>query len=116
MPDFTIKANDTRPAIEITLQRQGVAAGLASTAATPFIASLVKLLGKSQTVPAHTFVGTMSIASAAGGLVRYTWLAADTQYGAEVFDMECEVTWSDGGKETFPEDTYLTLDVKADLG
>lgn len=121
--DFTIKRNDTRPIIEIALTRATVMAPgsivqvpalLASQAAWPLIASQVKLLGK-LTQPLSTFGGPMSIASALGGVVRYAWQAVDTDQEG-IFQSECEVTYSDGGIETFPEDGYLSINIVADLG
>lgn len=109
--------------IEVTLTRAttmapgsviDVPAQLASTAAWPLTASQVLLIGMVQ--PAGATLGsTMTIASAAGGLVRYTWQPADTDT-AGLFDAECQVLYSDGGIETFPEDGYISIDIKADLG
>lgn len=116
MADFTIKRGDTRPAIEITLKRGANPVGLASTAATPFTASLVKLIAKIDAPgPSAGFSGTMSQASAAGGVCRYTLLSGDSAT-AGMMNGEAQVTWSDGGIETFPEEGYFTINITQDLG
>lgn len=114
MPDFTIKQNDTRPAIEIAITRNSTPVTLASTVTIPLTPSRILLRCKSETNPAHKITGTMTIASANGGVARYTWQTGDTA-NAEPHNMEVETLWSDGGIETFPEDGYLSLNIVAEL-
>lgn len=113
--DFTLKRGDTRPVIDIPIDRGGTPVPLASTAAQPLTPSRILLLTKLNSDHTGGIAGTMTVASAAGGVPRYTWQGNDTAT-VGLYDMEVEVLWSDGGIETFPEDAYLSLDIKQDLG
>lgn len=55
------------------------------------------------------------IVSAAAGTVRYDWAANDTRV-AGTFNAEFEIEWSDGRKQTVPNDGYLTVSIERDLG
>jgi hypothetical protein len=48
------------------------------------------------------------------GVVRYDWVTADTDTEG-AYNCEVEVTFSNGAVETFPNSTYLRVDVLADL-
>lgn len=55
-------------------------------------------------------IGSASIISGAIGLVQYDWATADTtQYG--VFQGEWRVTFTNGKKITFPNDSYITFEI-----
>lgn len=116
MADFTIKRGDTRPAMDVPIDRGGVPVALASTSQSPLTPSRILMLARPNANHAGAGItGTMSVASAAGGVPRYTWLGGDTATSA-MYDFEVEVVWSDGGIETFPEGGYLSLDITEDLG
>ncbi len=51
---------------------------------------------------------------AANGVVRYTWLPADTDT-AGLFNASWQVTYSDGKIETFPNHGYLRVRIDAKL-
>lgn len=48
------------------------------------------------------------------GNVIYNWVAADLNT-AGTYQAEVEVTWSNGQKQTFPANGYLTINVVADI-
>ena len=48
------------------------------------------------------------------GQVEYSWAAGDTDTSG-VYDVEIQVTYSDGTVETFPNDGYHELRVLEDL-
>jgi len=48
------------------------------------------------------------------GKVEYRWQAGDTDT-IGTYDCEFEVTFTDGGVQTFPPDKYLTVEVVAEL-
>ena len=54
------------------------------------------------------------VGPAVDGRVRYTWTGTDTDT-AEDYDAEFEVTWSSGGKTTFPNFGYFRVKVKKQL-
>lgn len=92
MTDFTIKKNDTRPVLEATL-----------TAAD---GSAIDLTGATcrfhmATPSAVKIDAVADVHDAAGGIVRYTWQEGDTDTSGR-FQAEIEVTYADGGVETFP--------------
>lgn len=58
--------------------------------------------------------GTATLEDAAGGVVSYTWAAADLDTPG-TYDAEWEVTYAGGAKQTFPSDRYLRIVVLDDL-
>lgn len=106
MADFTIKRHDTLPALQATLKRDGVAIDLTTAVS-------VKLIMKPQ-AGGSVVTGTCTITTPASGLVTYNWISADTAV-AGVYDLEFEITWPASKKETVPNDSEKTVDVRADL-
>jgi hypothetical protein len=49
------------------------------------------------------------------GVVQYTWVVGDTDELGK-FDVEFELVWEDGGKETVPNETFFEVIVGTDLG
>lgn len=54
------------------------------------------------------------IGSATSGIVQYDWEAADTTT-VDTYQAEFEVKYSDGSIETFPNNSYITVEVTDDL-
>jgi hypothetical protein len=100
--DFTIKANDRLPAIQATLSAD-------LTTATG-----VKFIMKTATGSTIKVNSTAIIVTPASGVVRYDWLAVDTDTPGKYL-AEWEVTWTGGKKQTFPTLTFHAIDVLADL-
>jgi hypothetical protein len=107
VPDFTIKQHDTRPIIQVNLAVGGSLVNLTTATSVSFI--MAPALGGAATIDAAA-----TIDDAATGLVSYTWAAGDTDTVGS-FDAEWEVLWSDGSKQTFPTDSYLSIEIVADL-
>lgn len=107
MADFTIKAFDRLPSIQATFSSAGAPVDL--TAATA-----VKFIMRPTSGGATKVNAAATIVTPTGGVVRYDWLAADTNTPGS-FQAEWEVTWTGGKKQTFPTTTYHTVDVLADL-
>lgn len=104
MPDHKMKQHDTRPPIRATLTNFGPLSG----ASVKFIMRL-----KGSTTPKVNTNGVIEDPDA--GVVRYDWTAADTDLAGS-FDAEWQVTYGDGGKETFPGDeTYNRVVISPDL-
>jgi hypothetical protein len=112
MADFTIKQHDTRPAWTVQLKDDldGTPSNINLTTAAG-----VRFLMRSQTAPGALKVnGTCAITNASTGTISYTFVAADTDtVGA--FNVEVEITWSDGGVQTVPNTGYWTVQVVDDL-
>jgi hypothetical protein len=99
-----MKQHDTRPAVRAQLANYALLTG----ASVKFI---MKLSGNTQ--PKVNALAVFE--DPALGNVRYDWTAADTDL-AGTFDAEWQVTYSDGGVETFPGDeTYNTVIISPDL-
>lgn len=106
----TWKTGDTYPPLTATLQQAAGASVIPLTGA-----SSVKLIAKSTTAqPAVVLTGMMSIASAAGGYVTYSWGPSDT-WIADTYNAEFEILWQAGGTETVPNDSYDQFVFKASL-
>lgn len=112
MADVDIKRGDTWPPVDAVLSDQSGPIDLTT-------ASSVKLLFKTVT-GSTTYTRTCTITNALAGAVRYSWVAGDAATGptsvVNSFNIEWEITWSDGGITTVPNVGYKTLSVTADLG
>jgi hypothetical protein len=110
--DFVLKGHDTRPTLRVTLKEGDPAA---PTAVDLTSATSVKLLMKP--IPSGTVISRSGafVSPRTGGQVDFTFQAADTATAGD-YNGEVEVTWSDGGIETFPNSTYLAITIMADLG
>jgi hypothetical protein len=103
--DWILKRGDTRPPLTAQLVDDNGAIDLTSLTS-------VKLLMKlGQTVVS----APVTVVDALTGRVQCTWLPAHTNT-AGVYNAEFEITWSDGGIETIPNDSYFTIEIFQDLG
>ena len=106
MMAFTIKQNDTSPAIQATLKN--------------YSGNPVNLLGATVRFHMKTLDGTikvdrtMTITSAANGVVTYSWQSGDTSTAGTYF-AEFEVTYSDLSVETFPNTGNLPIVITPEL-
>lgn len=120
MADFTIKRNDTAPAmaVQLTDTVNGVTTPIDLTAATGV--KLIMRLASAQTGTkvnaACTFVDKPT------GKILYQWVTADTDTDGTYY-AEFQITWTNGTKETVPNDTvsggnapYYTVEITKDLG
>lgn len=100
-----VKRGDTQP-LDRTLKRGGSAIDL--TAATVEF-------HMTQREGSKEVSGACSLLSAAAGQVRFTWGGTDTDTVGD-YDVEWEVTYSNGKVETVPNFGYADLRVVQDLG
>lgn len=109
MADFTIKQGDTSPAIKSQLSADGSSIDLFNVTEVRF------LMKKSGTLVVDDDTnGAVSITDAANGIVKYEWQSGDTD-NLSAHEAEWEVEYSDGTKETFPNDDYIKIKIKPDL-
>lgn len=99
MATFTLKRGDTAPALRYALLPEIVDLTGAS------VVFIMDGLGRA---PA-------SVVSAAPPVVQYDWQPGDTDR-AGVRRAEFEVTYPDGGIETWPNAGYLLVNIVEDLG
>lgn len=107
MADFTMKANDTRPAIQATL----------SAAATDVITSVKFLMSDSTGTLKVNAAGSIVTQPSAtsGGVVKYQWQAADVNTAGN-YRGEFQVTFNDSRIETYPNSSYIAISILPDLG
>ncbi len=104
---FYVKQNDTSPAMLATLQdAEGNAVNLTGATVRFHMRSVG---GGNPVVDAAATVVT-----AASGIVRYNWVAADTDT-VGTYQAEFEVTYADASIETFPNDGYIVVQIIDDI-
>lgn len=113
---ITMKQHDTRPKQEIGLLEPDPADITTTQVVDLTDASSAKLIVAVPGAGSDSFESVLAFASdRTTGVVIWTPISTDTategQYNAEV-----EITWSDDGVETYPNDGYFTIQINADLG
>lgn len=110
--DFEMQRHDRLPSIQATLS-----ADLTGAASVKFI------MRKASADWVPDFTGgvspkvnaTATIVTPASGVVRYDWLAIDTDTAGSYVG-QWQVTWTAGSKpQSFPTKTYHTILIRADL-
>lgn len=107
MATYTIKKNDTYPSLSLVVKNNGTPLNITAAASAKVIIK--------PTTGGAALTFTAAITDAVNGEVTYVWQTGDTAT-AGVYDMEVEITWAAGGIQTFPNDSYESLEIKADLG
>jgi len=108
MADFSIKQNDTLPALNVQLL--GVDSSIFGIPEDASIRFVMRRQNNKQIVINTTNV---QVIDAANGVVSYRWLPTDTA-NEGLFDMEFELTVG-GQRITFPNSTYRVCEIVADL-
>ena len=104
---MNIKQNDTSPSIQTQfLDGDGLPVDITGNLGVSF-----HMRDAAGTVKIDT---AATVVTAASGIVRYDWLAADTDT-AGTFQAEFEVTYSDGKIETFPNASYIEVIITDDI-
>jgi len=104
---FYIKENDTSPALRAVLKdSDGVAVDLTGAS--------VRFHMRNTSNNNVVVDKAATIVTAASGIVAYNWQADDITVVGQ-FEIEFEVTFSDGGIQTFPNQGYGTVVVADDL-
>lgn len=108
--DFTIKQDDTLPEIQAVLLDS-------STPAQPvqLVGCSVRFIMTNKATLAVQVDAEAEIVDASAGIVKYVWQPEDTSI-AGTYNGEFEVEFSDSRLETFPNDKYIQIRVKQDLG
>lgn len=111
-PSFTLKQHDTRPRVALTIWETNQTTGVLQVVNLT-LASSAKLCAK-DAAGVIAFSSVLAITNPIAGLVTYTPVAFDTA-AVDTFQLEIEVTWSDGGVETYPNNGYFEMVVMKDL-
>jgi len=107
MSNFSIKENDTLPAIRAILKDS-------SGAVVNLTNATVRFHMRNTSNSNIKVDSAATVVDAAGGVVDYEWTSADTDVAGQ-YEIEFEVTFSGGGIQTFPNDSYGTVVVYDDL-
>ena len=102
--DLIIKQHDTAPPLVATLTDGGAVVDLST-------ASVVKVIGSQNGAVLFTTTTTGSSV----GVVTRPWVTGETDTVGTI-KVEVEVTWASGKVQTFPNDNYLTVRIRPDLG
>lgn len=109
---FIIKQNDTRPVYVATLIED---ADLQTEAPVDLTdATSIRFLARQTDNETNLIEGEADITDVENGVITYTWAEGDTATVGE-YDIEVEVTWDDGGVETFPNEGYASMTITDDL-
>jgi hypothetical protein len=100
-----IKQNDTRDALKATLSNENGAVDLTGCSVRFIMAKRKRI--KVDRPPV--------IEDAINGIVWFVFEQGDTDE-ANTFQAEFEVTFPDNRIETYPNNDYLTIEIKSDLG
>jgi phage baseplate assembly protein gpV len=104
---FYIKQNDTSPHLSATLKDAD--GNLIDLTSATVRFHMRKIGGSTALVDAAATV----VAEDAGS-VRYNWQAEDTETPGS-FHAEFEVTYASGDIETFPNDSYVSVEITDDI-
>lgn len=107
MSDFPIKQGDTSPALVATLTDSDGQAVNLTGASVDF-----HMRPRGSDTP--TVESSGNIIDSSGGKVEYPWSDGDTS-NAGVYRGEFEVTYGDNTIETFPNDGYITVEIKEEI-
>jgi len=103
---FSIKQNDTSPSLQAIL-KDASQTPIDLTGAT--VMFHMKSVGGTLKIDAE-----MTITDSDNGVVQYDWVSGDTSTVGAYY-VEFEVTYSDGGIETFPNTGSLPLVITREL-
>lgn len=98
-----IKRKDTRPSLRITCSDDGVPVDLTT-------AQEVRVVG----VLDEAIKMNRAVSGSATGDVVVEWLPTETNTAGRM-QVEVQVTWADGGVQTFPGHRYLEVEIIPDL-
>lgn len=104
---FYIKQNDTSPTMLATLQN---ASGSAIDLTGATVRFYMRPVGSTNT----TVNALATVVTAASGIVRYSWIAANTATIGS-YQAEFQVTYADAAVETFPNDSYISVEIIDDI-
>lgn len=107
MGNFNIKQNDTQPALRAQFNDGD---GLAIVLTDSSVRFHMRPIGSSQVKIDATAV----VITPTSGLVEYNWIAADTDTIGS-YQAEFEVTYPDGTIETFPNNSYIRVEIIDDI-
>lgn len=111
MADFVIKQNDTRPILFRYLIQT------VNGATSPVDVTSVGSIGfkmRHTSAPLVVVAGLASIVTVSSAYVAYKWATLDTAT-IGIYNAEYQMTYTDAGVETTPNDGYFSIEIVDDL-
>ena len=108
---YLVKQDDTAPPLRATLRDEDTKQPIDLTNATAVRFTMRARDAALAKVDQQTCVIATPLTS---GVVEYLWNSADTD-APDTYEAEYEIEWSDGRKQTVPNEGYLVVRVVADL-
>jgi hypothetical protein len=110
---FTLKQGDRRPLFVVALKDNF---GEVDEAAVDLTTACSALFNMRAEGGGATKInrGSAAITTAASGIVTYSWGTADVDT-VGTYEAEMEILWNDGKAETFPNDSYWTVEIVDDI-
>jgi hypothetical protein len=107
MADFEIKAHDLLPVLRVNLTRGAFNLDVSAATGITFIMS-------NKATATIVVNGSVTIEDPVNGLIRYDWVTGDTATPGDYLG-EFQITWPGPKHETFPTDSYMTIEIFRDL-
>jgi len=104
---FYIKRNDTTPSLRADLKN-------GSGDSVDLLDATVRFLMRPIGATTVTVQQPAVVVSEPGGTVQYNWVAADTDVIGS-YQAEFEVTYPNGAIETFPNNSYIRVEIISDI-
>ncbi len=109
---FNIKQFDTAPAFVVALKDNFGESTEAAVNLTTAGSAFFNMRSSGGSV--YISRGSVTITTAATGIVTYNWGTADTRTAGD-YSAEIEIVWANGTVETFPNDSYWDVVVWDDI-
>jgi hypothetical protein len=110
---FTIKQGDRRPLFVVALKDNFGEVGEAAVDLTTAGSALFNMRAENGGATKINR-GSATITTPASGIVTYSWGTADVDT-VGTYEAEMEIVWGDGKAETFPNDSYWTVEITDDI-
>lgn len=111
MSDVTMKQHDTRPVLLRYLIQ--TVNGATSPVDLTIIGS-VGLLMRHTSAPLVVVSGLASVVTVSSAYIAYKWGVNDTAT-VGIYNAEYQLTYTDAGVETIPNDSYFSIEIVDDL-
>lgn len=113
---FEIKRGDTRPIYIVQLkERVGTPEEKPIDLDKEEVESVRFIMRRKGQSGAPDVTGPAVMEDKKEGVVSYTWEEGDTDREPGEFDVEFELVFTDGGKETVPDKDYFACKINGDL-
>lgn len=111
MSDVTMKQHDTRPVLTRYLIQ--TVNGATSPVDLTLVGS-IGLLMRHSTAPGVLVSGLASVVTVSSAYIAYKWATNDTATTG-IYNAEYQLTYTDAGVETVPNDSYFSVEIVDDL-